>query len=298
MAESRELLRISCNRFPGIDRNTHPSLAAHTRAACAAPLLFDPGVNIAYSSPAFNLLADIVRVVSDEPLPEYLSAHVFGRLGMTDTTLGLASERQPARETAMNRAIPDEPAFLNRGSIAIRKEVRRGAGQAEGGGGYSVFGHNSEWWRTLGAAWAGLLTTSADLTKLMQALLSGGGGILAEQTVQEMTRSHTHGPDASIRTLPSQVRQGPIWDGLAPISFGLSFRTNGAWAPPEAERSFGERNGRQLFGHHGGSGCQMWGDPRTGVSFVMLTTEPTMCKSPEFGELSELALEAAAGLLG
>ena len=38
---------------------------------------------------------------------------------------------------------------------------------------------------------------------------------------------------------------------------------------------------------------QAWADPESGISFVCLTTEPTMCYSPEFNELSDLAYAAA-----
>ena len=38
---------------------------------------------------------------------------------------------------------------------------------------------------------------------------------------------------------------------------------------------------------------QAWADPESGISFVCLTTEPTMCYSPELNELSDLAYAAA-----
>jgi CubicO group peptidase (beta-lactamase class C family) len=63
-----------------IDRDEHPTLADHTAAICAAPLLFEPGANVSYSSAAYNLLADIVREVSGVPLPDFLRDRLFGPL--------------------------------------------------------------------------------------------------------------------------------------------------------------------------------------------------------------------------
>ena len=66
-----------------------------------------------------------------------------------------------------------EQLFPNKDSLAIAKEVeaRREDG---GGGGYGAFGHNSAYWRNLGAAWAGLLTTPSDMATLYQVLAGGG----------------------------------------------------------------------------------------------------------------------------
>jgi CubicO group peptidase (beta-lactamase class C family) len=270
------------------------------------PLLFHPGNNISYSSAAFNVLADIVGVVSGRSLPVFLRERVFLPLGMSDTCLGISTDRQSSRETAMNREIATgmngEQLHPNKDSLAIAREVANAAGgpsaaSASAASAYTMYGHNCEYWRNLGAAWAGLTTTTADLSTLFQTLLGGGqragGGerILSAETVRQMCRCHTHGPDASLAgSLPPAIRSGEcgsIWDDKPASHWGLSLRLN------DGERKFGLHTPRTVFGHHGGAGAMVWADPASGVSFACLTTEPTMCYSSEFNELSDLAYQAA-----
>ena len=233
----------------GIDRTAHPSLADHTRAICAMPLLFRPGTHVSYSSAAFHLLAVIIEAVSGQPLPEYLRDAVFTPLGMYDTTMGLPADRQVGRESAMNREIPTgmngEQLYPNKDSLAIAREV------ATTVGGYSQYGHNSTYWRTLGAAWAGLLTTANDLSRLYQVLVSGGQlgdgpRILRATTAREMLQCHTHGLADFVQSQDGVVQDGLI-NGSTPSSqWGLGFRLN------RGIKKFGEVGEEQTFGHHGG----------------------------------------------
>ena len=263
----------------GVDRTTHPTLSEHTAATCEMELLFRPGTNVSYSSAAFNMLAEVVHAVSGQLLPEYLRDRVFAPLGLSDTTLGLEADRQPHRESPMNREVPTgmngEQLFPNKDSLAIAKEVARRE-EGGGGGGYAAFGHNSVYWRNLGAAWAGLLTTPSDMATLYQVLVGGGqlpGGarILKEQTVRDMIRCHTHGDDASVMLDEDVRRGGNIFGDAPPSHWGLSFRLNAG------DRKFGPAGRPVVFGHHGGAGAMVWADPVSGVSFACLTTEPTMC---------------------
>ena len=115
-----------------VDRSTQPSLGEHLAAIyTSAALQFEPGSDICYSSQAIMLLAAVVEAVSGLPLPVYLRENVFLPLGMTDTTLGIAAERQPAREVTMHFE-----------SVAENRH----------------WDHNSTYWRSLGAPWGGLLT--------------------------------------------------------------------------------------------------------------------------------------------
>ena len=235
----------------GIDRTAHPTLADHTRKICAMPLLFRPGTHVSYSSAAFHLLAVIVEAVSGQPLSEYLRDAVFLPLGMRDTTLGLSADRQVGRESAMNREIPTgmngEQLHPNKDSLAIAREVA-----AAGIGGYSQYGHNSTYWRTLGAAWAGLLTTASDLSHLYQVLVSGGQlgdgpRILRATTVREMLQCHTRGLADFVQSQEGVVQQDSLIDGSAPSSqWGLGFRLN------RGIKKFGEVGAERTFGHHGG----------------------------------------------
>ena len=56
----------------------------------------------------------------------------------------------------------------------------------------------------------------------------------------------------------------------------------------------GPRSPADRFGHHGASGCMAWADAQSGVTLVVLSTEGSLCYSPEYNELSDLV--SAAGL--
>jgi CubicO group peptidase (beta-lactamase class C family) len=272
----------------GVDRTAHATLADHTRGICAMPLLFRPGTYISYSSAAFHLLAVIVEAVSGQPLPEYLRDAVFTPLGMHDTTLGIPTDRKVERESAMNREIPTgmngEQLYPNKDSLAIAREV---ATAGVGASGYSRYGHNSAYWRTLGAAWAGLLTTSSDLAHLYQVLACGGKlgdgpRILRSTTVCDMIHCHTHGLCDYVQPHDNAAHDGPFSGSTPSSQWGLGFRLN------RGVKKFGEAGAENTFGHHGGAGAMSWADPESGTSFVCLTTEPTMCYSAEFNELSDI----------
>jgi CubicO group peptidase (beta-lactamase class C family) len=237
----------------------------------------------------------------------------LGPLGLRDTTLGLAADRAAGRESAMNRGMPvvgqqtatddDDDDVAAAKLRAVRAHKKGFAEQfqskpgADASRGYGRYGHNSDWWRTLGAPWAGLLTTAADLARLFQALvlggaLPGGAHVLRAETLAAMTRCQTHGAGASV-PLPRALQDSGVVFGGAPAShWGLSLRLNSA-----ADKKFGLATGPAVFGHHGGAGAMAWADPVTGASFVVLTNEPTMVYSDEFNELSDLAHAAVVGLL-
>lgn len=272
----------------GVDRTAHATLADHTQGICAMPLLFRPGTYVSYSSAAFHLLAVVVEAVSGQPLPEYLRDAVFTPLGMHDTTLGIPADRQVERESAMNREVPTgmngEQLHPNKDSLAIAREV---AMAGVGTTGYSQYGHNSSYWRTLGAAWAGLLTTSGDLTHLYQVLVCGGQlgdvpRVLRSATVYDMLQCHTYGLSDYAQPHDDVSQGDSISSSTSSSHWGLGFRLN------RGDKKFGEAGEEKTFGHHGGAGAMSWADPESGISFVCLTTEPTMCYSSEFNELSDI----------
>jgi hypothetical protein len=114
-----------------------------------------------------------------------------------------------------------EQLFPNKDSVAIAKELELGDKSNEAGG-YSQYGHNSEYWSTLGAAWAGLLTTAPDLTLLYQAVLGDEATrIIQEGTLREMCRCHTHGEVASVKLEEAVARGGLIFGDAPPSHWGL-----------------------------------------------------------------------------
>lgn len=108
-----------------------------------------PGDRFIYSDINFELLAEIVRVASGKPLPEFVDEQVFRPLGMSETRF------QPPAEWRA-RIAPTE--LLSGQTLPLRGVVHDPTARYMGG----VAGH------------AGLFTTAADLTKFAQMMLNLG----------------------------------------------------------------------------------------------------------------------------
>ena len=130
-------------------RVRHATLAEFVENSLATSQLleFEPGTNISYQSVGLLLLGEVVQRVSGLSLPEYLDLHVFKVLGMNDTTLG--ARRQQHREAKSNLDIETE--YMATNNI--------------GGESDQDWDWNSDFWRSLGAPWGGLLTTVEDVSR-------------------------------------------------------------------------------------------------------------------------------------
>ena len=246
-----------------VDRSRHPTLDDHLDAVFKrGSLRFAPGTDICYSSQGIMLLAGVVEAVTGTPLSVYLATNVFAPLGMHDTCLGAGGPRprQPRREITMHfESVPQNRSW----------------------------DHNSMYWRNLGAPWGGLLTTVNDMTAFYQAMLGGASQhtrerILLSSTAHTMCQSFTHGERS---TVPLEKQNGLIYDEKPSSSWGLGFRIN------QAELKFGVKPS-SAFGHHGASGAIAWADPMSGLSMVCFSTEPSLCYSDEFNELSAIVAQA------
>lgn len=157
-----------------------------------AGLQYRPGASFSYSDTGFIVLGELVRRVSGEPLDRFAATHVFGPLGMSETTF----RPGPA---LLARVAPTEA--LN--SQMLRGAVHDGNARLLGG----VAGH------------AGLFSTADDLAKFARMLLSDGkapnGQVLKPATLKAMW-SRTEVGDI-VRTLG--------WDETSPFSrpIGLFF---------------------------------------------------------------------------
>jgi uncharacterized protein YbbC (DUF1343 family) len=121
-----------------------------------------PGYVFRYSDINFELLGEVVRRVSGEPLDVFAKREIFEPLGMRDT-------RFKPRRT--KRIAPTEYAD----GVMLRGVVHDPTARRMGG----VAGH------------AGLFTTAADLAKYARMLLRGGAPIFKPATVEAMTGVQT-----------------------------------------------------------------------------------------------------------
>jgi uncharacterized protein YbbC (DUF1343 family) len=192
-----------------------------------------PGRRFVYSDINFFLLADIVARVSGMPFDEFVSAKIFGPLGMPDTRFkppaALASRvapTQPCTPYAWPCNLP--------GATMLRGVVHDPTARRMQG----VAGH------------AGLFSTAADLSVFARMLLGGGQfegiRILSPMTVARMTSPSTPRDQANVRGLG--------WD------LDSTYSSNRGELLPLGS-----------FGHTGFTGTSIWIDPATELFVVFLS---------------------------
>ena len=139
---------------------------AYNMAMQARPM-YTPGTRFLYSDINFEVLGFVVEKISSMPLNEYVSAHIFAPLGMTETTYLPPASWIP-------RIAPtqyDENGKMLRGVVHDPTARRMGG----------VAGH------------AGLFSTADDLAKFAQNLLSDSPKILTREAIAKMSTPATAG---------------------------------------------------------------------------------------------------------
>ena len=126
---------------------------------------------------------------------------------------------------------------------------------SDAGGPDSDWHWNSDYWRNFAAPWGGMLTTAGELTMLCRVFLEGGEvdgtRVLSRAAVAAMTRDQT----AAMADLPAGEKLRQCW--------GLGWKIGG-----------GDLVSRRAFGHGGATGAEVWADPESGVTCVLLTNDP------------------------
>jgi uncharacterized protein YbbC (DUF1343 family) len=133
------------------------------------------GVKFVYSDINFELMGEIVRRVSGQPLDEFARDHVFLPLGMTETRF-----RPP--DSLLPRIAPTEE--LTPGA-PLRGIVHDPTARYMGG----VAGH------------AGMFSTAADLSKFCQMMLDQGGTLFSPATIALFTSPQTPVGSKDVRGL-------------------------------------------------------------------------------------------------
>jgi uncharacterized protein YbbC (DUF1343 family) len=182
------------------------------------PLASRPGTEFVYSDVGFEVLGEIVRVVSGEPLDRFAQERIFGPLGMRETGFRRLGS-SPAGD--LSRIAPTE----QREGRWMRGEVHDPRAYALGG----VAGH------------AGLFSTADDLAKFCRMILGGGtlgkARVLSPLAVEALTRPRFYG-DGSVRSVGFDVATGfssPRGDLFPPGSFGhTGFTGTSLWIDPSS----------------------------------------------------------------
>ncbi|MGI9102178.1 MAG: exo-beta-N-acetylmuramidase NamZ domain-containing protein [Terriglobales bacterium] len=184
-----------------------------------APVI-PPGSRFLYSDVDYVVLGFLVERVSGLPLEQYAAVHIYEPLGMMQSRF-----LPPAAWQA--KIAPSE--YDERGQM-LRGVVHDPTARRMGG----VAGH------------AGLFSTAADTTKFAQAMLDGGGGVLAPEMIEKMTTPQQPPTATSLRGLG--------WDIDSP------FASNRGDLLPVGS-----------YGHTGFTGTSLWIDPTTRTYIIILS---------------------------
>ncbi len=205
---------------------------------------FAAGTDCRYSSMGFAVLAAIIQSITQSPCAEHLHRTVFQPAGMDSTWLGLPTD---AADELMPTVLPcDLPAWQSSDSH---------------------WSWNSRYWRTLGAAWGGMISTAEDLGRLATCLLHGarsavsGPGtdsVWSRSVVQSCLSNQTQ----HIAGLSEADRVQRAW--------GFGWRHN--WLDHSA--TFSDFLPCDAIGHWGATGTMMWIEPARARWCVILTTQP------------------------
>jgi CubicO group peptidase (beta-lactamase class C family) len=125
---------------------------------------------------------------------------------------------------------------------------------------------NSPYWRSLGNPWGGVHSTASDVSRFLWAFANPEKNVLKPATVEAMITNQNAGLNEA-------------WG----IGWSLENPT------------FGSHCSKRTYGHLGASGTIAWLDPATGLSLVLLTTEPlSISEKRLLKPVSDLVSAAAA----
>ena len=255
-------------------RENHAGLTDFFDELCSAPLQFKPGSGIGYQSMGSLVIAMLIERLTNAPFRDFVSAEILAPAGMTDSSIGLSPQN-------------------NEGDVV---DVELPTGQRE-----TDWHWNSNYWRTLGAPWGGLITTAQDLVSFLHIFLKQGRSlrgrtVLSPATTTSMCRDWTRKlsndfPEVGLTWLirgDDQVLQrdrvpGSIDDAHVTTSAEYVFD----------RRFFGELTSKNAFGHTGATGCSMWADPDLDVAAVLLTNTPQILQSETLPRISNMVAAAA-----
>jgi CubicO group peptidase (beta-lactamase class C family) len=195
-------------------------------AALNTPLTANPSSCAEYSDIAFIILGAALEQLAGESLDTFSQREIFGPLGMIRTTFKPSPElHSQIPPTADERETTVGSRFRKR---MIQGEVQDENASVLGG----VAGH------------AGLFSTSEDLARFANAMLSGGRPILRPETLALFTRRESE-PAGTTRAL--------------------------GWDTPSSPSQSGKYFSAGSFGHLGYTGTSLWIDPVRQLSITLLT---------------------------
>jgi len=196
-----EIWRADIARYQEV--TSTPGITTCANAALTTPLLFDPGERWEYGI-SIDWAGKMVETVSSQKLDAYFQQHIFGPLGMKDTSFKLSPSQRSRLSSVHQRddkgalapiefGLPENPEFLM------------------GGG--------------------GLYGTAGDYLAFTQMLVQGGtlngAQVLQRETVERMAQNHIGSLEIGVMktAMPPLSNDVELFPGM-PKKWGLSFLIN------------------------------------------------------------------------
>lgn len=219
------------------------------RRIAALPMDAQPGASFVYGYNT-DILGALVEVASAQPLDEFLASEMFEPLGMVDTSFYL-----PPEQTDRLAAVY---------SLVDGQLVRSGPDNPFHGQGHFVEGPRKSF-----SGGAGLLSTTADYTRFLEAVRRADS-ILGRKSVESMTADH-------VATMPASIPG---------FGFGLGFGIRLGAAGNGQLGSAGE------FWWGGAYHTSYWVDPAEALTVVYMTQTIPALGLDDFDKVRALIYQA------
>ena len=220
------------------------------RRMAALPMDAQPGERWVYGYNT-DILGALVEVASGTPLDEFLAQEIFAPLGMTDTSFYLPPAKADRLAVLYSRT--------REGDLVLPAANTAFHGQ----------GHFVEGPRQSFSGGAGLLSTTADYTRFLEAIRRGGAPILSRKSVELMTTDNL----GDIAVAPG-------------LGFGLGF---GVVSDPGSR---GELGSPGEFNWGGAYHTSYWVDPVEKLTVVYMTQVLPAFGLDDFGKVRALVYQA------
>jgi CubicO group peptidase (beta-lactamase class C family) len=183
-------------------RQRHAPLSEFVASTCKTPLLFRAGSELRYQSMGILLAGEIVARVSKATLPEFAREHVFRKLGMESTSIGLGGR-------AISQTMPCQVSTP------------------------TDWDWNSVYWRNLASPWGGAFANVKDMDLFLQYFAQPDERVLNPGTARAMISDQTEGLQKSWG-LGWMLNNGQFGKGCSTATYGHSGSTGTlCWLDPK-----------------------------------------------------------------
>ncbi len=236
----------------------HQPLTEVIDAIASLPLLFQPGTQYRYSY-ATDVIGQVIQVVADMPLGDFLEERIFKPLGMVDTAFHVPAHKLDRLAQIYTSEKLYNPVVPHPDEVGLIGDVSKPTNCPAGG--------------------AGLVSALADYLAFCTCLLNNGkydgGSLIGRKTLAYMTADHTQA-----------FQPLKIGENVFDHGFGLGFRVNTHLGQARATTSVGE------YGWGGAAQTYFWIDPAEDFIGLMMTQHMPLEPYPVQERFRALAYQA------